>query len=314
MKSSSANWPWHLALFFASMSWGATYPIIDYMVELQNTRGLASADFLAYRFGIASLLVLPLIAMRWKETQDILRRSPIPVAVIGFSSIAGYNLLQFFGQTEINPSVAALVIALEPLLAFLMAWAIGYERPQRWRLLGFFIALMGLTIMTSQGALGKGGQAPEIWPLIAILLAPACWALATVVGKPISHRHPPILIASLSLVLGTIPLLILPILTGSNLTTLPNQPVAFHGTVAFMILGPTVLSIILWYSALKRIGIVALSAYLFLTPVHGVLLSSLFREPPSLIVILGGFIIMTGVIVSNLTPSAPKKDPKIAHC
>jgi drug/metabolite transporter (DMT)-like permease len=229
---------------------------------------------------------------------------------MGIFSISVYNILQMIGQTEVNASVAAVVIALEPLLAFLMAWVVGLERPDRWKVSGLLVALIGLTILTTSGALGKAGAVPGILPLLCILLSPACWAIATVLGKPVSDRHDPLVVAALSMFLGTLPLLPLPFIgQGGGLATLWIQPVQFHLVLAFMVLFPTVLSVFLWYSALRRLSVMTLSAYLFLTPVHGVLLSSMLREFPGLMVLVGGGVILAGVILTSMAPSNTAADP-----
>jgi drug/metabolite transporter (DMT)-like permease len=194
-----------------------------------------------------------------------------------------------------------------------MVWAAGMEKPDRWKTTGLLLAVVGLTVMATTGAFGKGEAIPGMWPLLAILLSPACWAIATVLGKEVTSRHDPLCVAALSLFLGTLPLIPLPFLLGGNLQTLSIQPATFHAILAFMVLFPTVLSVLLWYAALRHMSVMALSAYLFLTPVHGVLMSALTREVPCWTVFVGGFIILAGVAIATLTvqidPTAPAPHP-----
>jgi drug/metabolite transporter (DMT)-like permease len=283
--------------------------MIDYIVSLPPTTGLSQADFLLARFGFSSLLILPLLWFRRAAVRAILTDCPGRIALMGISSIALYNILQLVGQAEVNPSVAAVVIALEPLLAFVMVWAIGAEKPDRWKLTGLVMAIVGLTIMTTGGAFGKSGAVPGAISMAAMLLSPACWALATVLGKKPTTRHDPLSVAALSMVFGTLPLIPLPWITGGRMATLASQPVEFHLTLAFMVLFPTVLSVLLWYSALRHLSVMGLSIYLFLTPVHGVAISALTREMPGWPVFVGGAVILAGVAITTLLEH-PEQEPK----
>ncbi|MHC5011572.1 MAG: DMT family transporter [Planctomycetota bacterium] len=95
-----------------------------------------------------------------------------------------------------------------------MIWGAWFfsERVSKRRILGFLVSVVGLGIIASAKETASGAAYPLLVGITA--LAPLSWSLYSVVTKPVSRDHPPILWAYLTLVFGTVPLLALAPLRG----------------------------------------------------------------------------------------------------
>lgn len=112
-----------LGLFaFVAVVWGGSYVAI--------TVGLEHAPptfFAAMRMYLGGLVVLPLAAVRYDEWLPRNRADLLGIVVAGAFITGGSNGLLFYGQQYTTSSVAAVVFAMNPILATAFAWVLVAE-------------------------------------------------------------------------------------------------------------------------------------------------------------------------------------------
>ncbi len=157
-------------------------------------------------------------------------------------------------------------------------------------------------IITAAGGLGVSGELDPTGAGFS-LLAALCFALYAVLGKKVLSRNAPLIVTTLSLFSG---LILLSTLTAS---TVGMEGLLHASETTWRIMVPLGVAYIgiaypLWYTSLKRLPATHISVYIYMTPVFAVVLSLIIlKEKLFLNFWLGGFLVLSGIVVSNLSAS-----------
>lgn len=130
-----------LVLVAATVVWGSTFSMVK--GALAATGPLT---FLALRFGLATVLVLPALRLGHVTRRDLWLSLPC-----GATLFAGYAL-QTAGLATTTPSRSAFITALSVLLVPLLESLGGGCRPTRWQWSGAMVALVGLALLLRPAA------------------------------------------------------------------------------------------------------------------------------------------------------------------
>lgn len=137
-----------------------------------TTTTIAPPDLAILRYGIAALVLLPLLLRTGLLPRGVPRRL-LAGTVIG----AGlpFGLIAMTG-TMFAPTahMGVLMAGASPLFAAVFAWVLWRERPDRWRTLGLACMALGVALLGSK--LGTAGHAGAWRGDLMFLLAAALWA------------------------------------------------------------------------------------------------------------------------------------------
>src|SRR5439155_21031913 len=104
----------------------------------------------------------------------------------GWLGLGGAFGFIYWGLVQSPAGLAQVILALVPLLTFLLAVAQGLERFLLQSLAGALMALIGIAIVFGE-RLGSGAPLAS---MLAVLAAVACLAESNVVGKRFPKCHP----------------------------------------------------------------------------------------------------------------------------
>ncbi len=141
-KTVPARWKADLALAFVALLWGTTFVVVK-----QTLTEISTLYFLALRFTLASVCLLPILLRAFRQEPSRIRRGLRGGAVTGIFLWLGY-LLQTFGlkYTSAGNSgfLTGFYIVLVPIIS-----AILYRRwPQKLELTGIAVAGIGIVLLT----------------------------------------------------------------------------------------------------------------------------------------------------------------------
>jgi O-acetylserine/cysteine efflux transporter len=220
------------------------------------------------------------------------------IAVLGCTIQYG---MTYTGLVHLDVATAALVIHLEVPFGVLSAWLILKERVGWRRLIGIAIAFCGLIVI-------YGAPNVQANPIPALMVATgACtWAIGQVLVKRLGDlgggfvtvawlamfAAPQLLVASL-------------IFEGDQWQAVTNATWVGWSTIVYMGLIMTAGGYGLWYHLLGIYRVNQVMPFLLLIPIATAISGIvLLGEIPSLITVLGGGVIMAGVAVILVEPSA----------
>ena len=178
----------------------------------------------------------------------------------------------------------------------MLSYLLLSERAGRTVLLGLVLAFVGTAIL-STGSVSMNDLS-SYGGILEALLSALCYALFTVLAKPLVHKYgsaPTTIIAGL---LGTG--MMLPLLSQGFLTQISE--LSFYGwaSVLYLSLFSTVFGYLMFYALVSRGAVTRLSIQLYLVPVVSVVGGALLLgEQVTTSVLVGGALMLAAVAIST---------------
>jgi drug/metabolite transporter (DMT)-like permease len=220
-------------------------------------------------------------------------RALVLVLAYGLLAFAGAYGCLYWAMQEVPAGVAAVVLAVGPLLVLLLAVAHGMERLGTRALAGALIALAGSALIFFQPGSVDFGWGSFLLLLVAALAA----AESVVISKRVGPEHP-MMMNFVGMSAGAAVLLVVAVLAGESLA-LPEAGKT-QLAVAYLSIG-TVLLFLFVLVVVQRWTASSTSYVFVLMPVVAVTLGALVAdEPITATTILGGAIVCAGVYLGAL--------------
>jgi drug/metabolite transporter (DMT)-like permease len=268
-----------LLLIAAASVWGATFPVVKGALADAST-----PSFLALRFTLAALVLLPALRARGGARRGVPR-----AALAGVALFAGY-LLQTWGLETTTPARSAFITALAIILVPLLEPLVGMGRPARRVWGGALIALAGLAVLLR----------PEVQPVSAgDLLTVGCAVVFaghvlllqwTVRAIPATGATAVQVAVTAALALGFASAV------GWRVTVTPRLAFAVAVTALFA----TVFSFWVLTAAQRVLSAALSSVVLAFEPVAAAVISVLLgQDRPTAALLAGGVLVVAGVVVAT---------------
>jgi drug/metabolite transporter (DMT)-like permease len=274
--------------------WAFGFTVARYAV----THGFEPLAYSATRFGVAAILVSG-ITYGMEHTLRFDRRHLLLLGGAAFIGIY-LNQLGFIYAIDLtNASTTALIFGSLPILTAIFASAIGVERLHRRFWIAAGISFAGVAAV----ALGAGGGVSGnfVGDLLALLGA-ATWGVYSVLIVPLVRRYSVWRISAGALALGSIPLII------TAIPQLLDQDWDLGALVwaafVFSVLGPLVLTNILWFTAIDRVGPSRATLVTNLQPFLAALFAvALLDEELTWLQVAGGLAIGAALVLARRRPT-----------
>jgi len=291
----------YLRLVLVTLFWGGTFIAGRIAGETFDPYVTAFGRFL-----VASLLLLFVL---WKREGGLVRLSRYQFFWILAGSLTGivaYNLLFLRGLQLIEANRASLIIALNPVVIMSAAAVFGMERMTPTRFVGILIALVGVSIVLTQGNLTTIAStigAGELMLAGCVL----SWSAYTLIGRKLLDQMSPLAITTYACLFGCLGL---GVLASARLgTVIESGPLALLPIFYLGIFG-TVLGFVWYYDGVKEIGPTRSGIFINLVPGWAVLLSALvLGEKIGAATLLGGAVIVAGVMLTNYSGRKAQESP-----
>jgi drug/metabolite transporter (DMT)-like permease len=250
----------------------------------------------AFRCAVAAVLLLAVGLGAGLRPPGPRARDWLRVAGAGVLGNTAFHLCMVTGVHHTSPAHAALLIALSPLFAALLArLALGEPVGTR-RLVGILLAFTGVGVIVLRGETPGGGS----WRGDLLSLgASLSWAAYTVLGKPLLARSGAREATTWATLFGTLPLLPLGL---PGLAAVPWSALSPGRwlLLAYLSAGTIALANLLWYWALARAATARVVAFSYLVPLvaTGVALAA-GQEALTASLLAGGLAIVGGVALAQ---------------
>jgi drug/metabolite transporter (DMT)-like permease len=272
---------------------------------------LGGANFLAVRFSnrelppfwgaglrfslAAALFVLISVALRLRWPRG---RVLLLTVIYGLFSFALSYALMYWALVRVTAGLAAVVLAVVPLVTLLLAAAQRLERLGRRALIGSVLALAGIVWMT----VGPQEVVLPLTALLAMLAAALSIGQSVILSKRVSGNHPA-MINAVAMTTGALALLGMSALVGEQ-WALPRQGEVVWSLAYLVTLG-SVGMFVLFLLVVRQWTASATSYSFVLFPVVTMLLGAwLAEEPITAQGIIGALLVMAGVWFGAVSPRA----------
>jgi drug/metabolite transporter (DMT)-like permease len=291
-----------LAFFSIYVIWGSTYLAIRYAVA--DIPPLFTAGIRHLTAG--SILLLWCVAKGLRPTWAQIRAS----VVIGFFFfLVGHGLLHW-AETVVPSGLAALLIAIEPIIVFLMASAAS----RTWKLngmlvLGILLGLTGVGVLVG-GTIFEATRGSTIGA-IAIIISAISWSAGIIYSRQSQLSGSPMLLSALSLLSGCVMLLITGLFVGeAKGFSFAHVSSRAWLALAYLIVFGSIVAFTAYNWLLEHYSPTLVATHTYVNPIVAVLLGWMYGgEAITLKVIFAAVMVIGAVILvdrgtSRLQPGA----------
>jgi drug/metabolite transporter (DMT)-like permease len=278
-----------LMLLGAILLWSLNLTVTRYVL----THGLGPLSYATVRYGLAALIFAG-IALVAERTLRLERRDLL--VALAAAAILYVNQVGFvYSLKATSASVIALILGAIPIFAALFGLLLGVERLPRRFWIGAALSFAGVGLV----ALGEGGAVSgDLWGVLLGILTAATWAAYSIAITPLMRRYSATRISAVVVAATWVPLAI----TGLPQTAAQDWQLGWEVWVllVFATLGPLVLTNVLWFRSLDRIGAARATLAANLQPFVAALVAVvLLSEPLDVLQVLGGLLIAGGILAAR---------------
>ena len=281
----------HLIALLTVLIWGTTF--ISTKILLKD---FSPVEILLIRF-VLGFLVLTAIYPRWLPFKE--KKQEILFMLAGLCGICLYYLLENIALVYTQASNVGVIISAAPFFTAIAArFIIGDERLNWNFFVGFVIAMIGICCISFSGQ-----AALQLNPLgdILALLAAIVWALYSILVRLLNYYDCNMIQATQRIfAYGIVFMLPITFYDGFDISIfLYMEPVNLFNLL-YLGIGASALCFVLWNWAVKLLGAVKSSVYIYLTPVITVATAYIvLDEQLAPVALCGVFLTLAGLVVSQ---------------
>lgn len=281
----------HLTALLTIVIWGTTF--ISTKVLLADFQPV---EILFLRFVMGFLVLLAICPRR---LEGVTRRQERTFLAAGLCGICLYYLLENIALTYTMASNVGVVVSVSPFFAAILAqlFVKTGEKLRANFFLGFVVAMIGVALISFQGTELKLNPVGDILAVLAALV----WAVYSILTQKIGNFGYPVILTTRRTFFYGI-LFMLPALFFFDFRFAPHRfanPINLFNLI-YLGVGASALCFVTWNFAVKILGAVKTSIYIYLIPVITVVTSVLIlKEPITWISAVGTVLAVTGLFLSQ---------------
>lgn len=281
----------HFAAFLTIIIWGTTF--ISTKILLADFQPV---EILFFRFVMGFLVLLIIYPRRLKEVN---LKQEITFAAAGLCGICLYYLLENIALTYTMASNVGVIISIAPFFTAILAH-LFMKSEEKLRInffIGFTVAMAGIILISFNGSKLALNPMGDFLAIIAAFV----WACYSILTRKISSFGYPVILATRRTffygILFMIPALFffdfqIGLSRFANMTYLLN--------ILYLGLGASALCFVTWNFAVKILGAVKTSIYIYMVPIITTITSVLIlKEPVTWISAIGTLLAVVGLFLSE---------------
>jgi drug/metabolite transporter (DMT)-like permease len=284
-----------LMLLTVVLLWALNLSVTKYIL----THGLEPLPYATVRYGLAAAIFVGLTL--YAERTLRVQRRHLPLLGLAAGTLWLNQLSFVFALDLTTATTIGLVLGAIPIFAALLGLALGTERPTG----RFWVAAGMSAVGVALVALGSGGEvSADLWGILLGLATAATWATYSVTVAPLMRSYSPSRMSAIVLPAAWV----LIALTGIPQTSDQEWSLGWEIWTLLVLatLGPLVLTNVLWFRSIHRIGANKATLAANLQPfVAAVLAVILLSEPLSALQVAGGLLIALGILAVRRRAPAP---------
>lgn len=290
----------HIAAFITIIIWGTTF--ISTKILLVDFKPI---EILFFRFLLGLIALIIVCPKRLKSTTA---KQEITFAAAGLCGICLYYLLENIALSYTLASNVGIIISIAPFFTAILSH-IFMKTEERLRInffLGFIVAMAGILIISFNG---KELEIKPIGDILAIAAA-LVWAIYSLLTRKISsYGYNTIQTTKRIFAYGIVFMIPTLFFFEFNLDLARMTNIKYLFNLIFLGLGASALCFVTWNYAVKLLGAVKTSVYIYMVPVITIVASAIvLREQITLAMGVGTALALVGLILSQPKITLKKKN------
>ena len=269
--------------------WALNFTASKYILD----HGFRPLTYSGVRYSLAALIFLAVVLPRERSLR--IERRDLPL-VAGAIVLLFLNQIGFVFAIDLSTATTvALLFGTLPIFTALIARVVGMEQLSRRFWIAAALSFGGVGLVTVGSGQSISGN---VWGDLLALLGAATWGGYSVALAPLMRRYSPYRLSAVFLVAVSVALL------AAAGPQLEDQSFDLSGLVwlgfVYAVLGPLVITNLLWFSAIDRVGPSRASLFANLQPfLAAVIALVLLHENLTRLQVAGGLLIAAGIVFSR---------------
>jgi drug/metabolite transporter (DMT)-like permease len=286
-----------IMLLAATLAWGGQFAVAKPILAVIDPYYMT-----LIRYSIAApLFMLMLLLIEGKNAFKFEGRFK-EIFFLGTLGFAGFNLLAFNGLTHASPEHGAVILALMPMITFLLTWLLKGLRPNLFTFFSILSAFFGVFLVITGGHpmhAFSGGEAE--WDLL-FLFGAFFWVCYTM-GAQRFPSWSPLRYTVISCCLGTLSIgLITLALTLIGILHVPtiDHIVLVQWRLSYMVLVAALVAVLSWNVGIKLLGAVNGVLFINFVPITAFAIGVAQGHSFSAAEVIGASLVIGALIANNL--------------
>ena len=266
----------------------------NYVVGAGAVRSMSPLSLVYLRWLLAAVpLVLIAHLLEKPAWRDVLRRWAV-LAALSLLGLVGYTLLVYHALRHTSPLNAALINSFNPALIVVASATFLRER-FGWRGAGgLALGLLGVVLVLTGGRVHAVFAVRYNFGDLLMLLAILCWTAYTILARRL-RGVPPVAATAVQAAIAVA--VLTPFAAAGHVQLPPTREAAT--SLAYIAVFPSVVSYLLWNSALAVIPAGKAGVFLNLITVFTASASMMTGKPITLPQVAGGLLVLAGVLLAS---------------
>ena len=285
---------YHAVVFLVVAIWGSTFVF----TKLLLLGGFTPAQIFTLRFIIAYVMLLVFCLWRGIRWVADTWKDELLMVGLGISGGSLYFLAENGAMNYTTTTNTSLIVCLCPLFASaLIGLFYKSQRLNRRQIIGTLMAAAGVIVVVMNGHFVL--HLSPIGDTLAFV-ACLCWALYSLLMIPANARYDTIFVTRKVFFYGLLSMIpFFLVYPGLNTHLLIEQP-AMLWNLLFLGCVASSLCFLVWNWAMKKLGAVIVTNYVYFNPVTAILFAWLIlSEPITIYFLLGTMLILIGLYLSD---------------
>jgi drug/metabolite transporter (DMT)-like permease len=269
--------------------WALNFTVSKYILDA----GLRPLPYSSLRYTAAALVFIAITYPR--ERSFRIARADLPIVGLAILLLLTNQLSFVYALDLTTATTAALLFGTLPIFTALISRLVGIEALNRRFWIAASMSFAGVVLVTAGS--GKSVSA-NLWGDLLAVLGAATWGAYSVAIAPLMRRYSPFRLSAVFLASVSVALLVLasPKLGDQSFDIGWAAWIGF----AFAVLGPLVLTNVLWFTAIDEVGPARASLFANLQPFLAAIIALfLLDEQLTKIQVAGGFAIAAGILLAR---------------
>lgn len=280
-------------MLVAVVLWAVNFSLVKVALKEMSPMG-----FNGIRLAFASILLILFLAVK---RESFRMDGPVfwKLVALGIVGNTAYQILFINGIYVTTASNTAIIIAITPAFIAMLSSVLKHERLNWAAWTGILISFVGfyLVILRNSGKSALTGEGVK--GDLLILAGTVCWAVYTVLARPLLRKISALKLTAITMVVGTAFYLPFAI---RDVIRIPYAEVSVKAWASLAFSGLFALAVcyVIWYESVQRVGNSRTAIYDNLIPILTVLFASLLiGEKISPLQGVGMVVILAGVYLTR---------------
>jgi drug/metabolite transporter (DMT)-like permease len=295
MSKQTISW---LLLLLLACIWGSSFILMKKGMFAEDGTAIFSSEQVgSLRMLIAALALLPISIGKLKKLSG---KNILPLAIVGFCGNFFPAFLFTYAETGISSGLAGMLNSFTPIFTIIIGFLFFKTKLTNKQIIGTVIGTLGIIALVLTG---KTASLNGDWDhILAIVLATLLYAISLTTIKNKLSNFNSFEITSLAFLI-IFPFSICGFFLTDTIQTFNSNPMAYQGIFYIIILSivGTALAVVLFNRIIAFSSALFASSVTYFIPIVAVLIGFTFGETINLWQVLSMLIVLSGVIIANIS-------------